>query len=116
MMGAHDALTKLKLSNLAACRHLNVSKDTEPVHARIKRTSSVGEFLRQHRNHTAREINRGTARFCLLIQWRARRDVVGNISNSDQQAPTTTLARLNINRVIKVARILAINSDQWQVA
>ena len=79
---------------------------------RIERAQPVGELLRQHRNHTTREINRGTALKRIDIQGVVGFDVMTDVGNGDDQTVALRAADLDwlaIDGVIKVARIFTIN-------
>ena len=90
---------------------------------RVQRTQAVGEFLRQHRDDAAREVDRGRALVGVFIQRLTRLDVVADVGDCHQQPPAVkrrlaaaTLKRLAVDRVVKVARVFAVDGDQRDIA
>src|SRR5438874_8050958 len=83
----------------------------EPIHSRIKTAHAVTEALRQHRNHSVRQINAVSASARFAIEGTARLNVSGDISNVDPESPTAIVDLFDVNRVVEIACILRIDGD-----
>ena len=96
----------------------HVTDHAQTLHIRIERAQSVGEFFRQHRNHAARKINAGGALVGIDIDGAACVHIVADIGNGHQQAPAFAapdFGGLTIHRIVKIARIFAIDGDQGNI-
>ncbi len=69
----------------------------------------------QHRQHTGREVDRGTARLRFGIHGTPRPHVVTDVGDRDDQAKAPRVW-LGIHRIVEIARILTVDGDQWQLA
>jgi hypothetical protein len=104
------------------CRHEHVADHAQALDLGIERTQAVGQLLRQHRDHAAREVHRGRALVGVVVQRLARLDVVADVGDRHQQAPTlegrlptAALERLAVDGIVEVARVLAVDGDQRHV-
>ncbi len=100
--------------------HHHVAHQYQPVDTRVERAQAVGELLRQHRDHPAREIDAGRAGLRFLVEQPARLDVVAHVGDGDQQPPACAgpvrVERFAIDRIVEVARVLAVDGDHRHVA
>ena len=90
----------------------------QTIDSRIERAQAVGQLFRQHGNHAAREIHRGTALKRIDIQRIVGLDVVTDIGNGNDQSETLTAAdfdRLAVDRIIKVTRVFTIDGHHRYV-
>ena len=96
----------------------HVADHREPVLLGIERAQAVGELLRQHRNDAAREVDRGRALIGIVIERVARLDIVADVGDGHHQPPALAppdLGRLAVDRIVEVARVLAVDRHQRHV-
>ncbi len=110
---AHDGGVEAALGDHAGARHLHVADHAQAVHLRHQRAQVVREFLRQHRQHAAREVDgrRALARF--PVEGHARADVVADIRDGDDE-PVAGAARFREHRVVEVPGVLAVDRHERQ--
>ena len=90
----------------------------EQAAARLKRLEAapaVGQRLGQHRHHPVREVTGVAALASLPVERRTWPDVVCDIGDGDDQAKSRAV-RFCEHRVIEIARVLAIDGDEREVA
>jgi hypothetical protein len=115
----HHRRIELVALEFALGRDHRVADHAQTVDVRVQRAQAVRQLLRQHRNHAAREVDRRGAIQRIGIERRARPHVVRHVGNRHDQTPalcTADLDRLAIDGIVEVARILAIDRDQRNVA
>ena len=95
------------ISPVAEMRH--VADHAQALDLRVERTQAVGELLRQHRNHAAREVHRVAALVGVLVERAAGLDVVRDVGDGDDQAVALALP-LAIDGVVEV---LAPSRRRW---
>ena len=71
----------------------------------------VRELLGQHGQHAAREVDGGRALARFRIEGRARPHVVAHVRDGDEE-PEARAARLGEDRIVEVARVLAVDGDE----
>ena len=98
--------------------HQHVADHRQPVLVRVERTQAVGELLRQHRNDTARKVDRGRTLVGVVVQRIARLDVMADVRDGHQQSPAllaTDLGWLAVHGIVEVARVLAVDRHQRHI-
>ena len=96
----------------------HVAHHAQAFHIRVQRTQAVGQLFRQHGDHAARKIHAGGAVVGVDVNGTAVFYIVAHIGNRDQQTPafaTAYFCRFAINRIVKVARVLAVNGHKCNV-
>ena len=101
--------------DIAAAADMHVAHHAQAIHMRIQRAQAVGQFFRQHRDHAARKIHRVAAQNRLAIQRVTGLHIVADIGNRHHQ-PVAAFFRRAIHRIVEIARGLAVDGDQRQVA
>ena len=87
----------------------------------VERAQAVREFLGQHRDDAAREVDRGRALVSVDVDRRAGAHVVADVGDRDDQAPAVVdlrfaePSRLAVHGVVEVARVLAVDGDERNV-
>jgi hypothetical protein len=89
---------------------MNKYRMCEPIDARIETADAVAQSLRQHRDHTVREVNAVSAPARFSIQRAVRLHVGGDIGNVYTKAPTAP-DPLNMNCIVEIARVIGIDGD-----
>ncbi len=115
----HHGRVELIRLDLPLGRDHRIAHHAQAIHLRIQRAQAVGQLLRQHRDHAPREIDRRGAVDRIHVERLARLHVVRHVGDRHDQAPTLAAAdldRLAIDRVVEVARVLAVDGDQRHVA
>src|SRR5438552_7991823 len=89
----------------------------ETIYVRVQAANSVAQSLRQHRDDAIGQINAVTAPPRLAIECTVRSYVGGNICDVNAEPPTAGVVDLfNVDRVIKVARVIRIDRDDELIA
>ena len=101
--------------DLALRVHAHFAHHAQAVHVRIERTQAVGELLRQHRNHAAREIHRIAALARSRVQRIARAHIMAHVGDRHPQAEPLALA-LAVHSIVEILRRLAVYGHQRQRA
>ena len=94
--------------------HLHVADHAQAVDVGLERTHFVRQFLRQHRDHAPREIDRGSTLARIAVDGVAVADVVRDVGDRDDQAIVLALA-FAIDGVVEVLGGFAIDGDQRQL-
>ena len=122
-MRANHGRVELKGRDFTRVADQHVADHRQPVFVGNQRAQAVGDFLRQHRDHPARKIDRGGTLIGVCVQRLTGLDVVADVGNRHQQAPAAEnglaaagLVRLAVHRVVEVARIFTVDGDQGYVA
>ncbi|VWC36931.1 hypothetical protein BPS26883_06741 [Burkholderia pseudomultivorans] len=114
-----DGRIELVRLDLAARRDHDVAREHAAVDLRIQRAQAVRQFLRQHRDHAAREIDRRAALERVGVEPAARLHVVRHVGDRDDQPEAVAAAdldRLAVDRIVEVARVLAVDRHERHVA
>ena len=117
-MAEHHRRVELVGMDLAFGVDQHVAHHAQALDTRIERTQSVRELLRQHRDDTAREVDRSGAVIGIHVDRSAGLHIVAHVGNGHQQTPALAaayLGRLAIHRIVEVARVLAVNGHQRHV-
>ncbi len=85
--GVHDGRIELVTLQFALGRDHRIAHHAQAIDLRIERAQAVGQLLRQHGNHAAREIHRRGAIERVGIERRARPHIVRHVGNRHDQAP-----------------------------
>ncbi len=106
---------RIEAVGLDVARHgdAHVGHHGQTLDLRVQRAEAVGELLRQHRDHPAREVHRVAAVVGVLVQRPVGGHIVRHVGNRHQQTVTAALA-LAIHRVVEVLGRLAVDGDQRQ--
>ena len=117
-MRMHDGRIELVGLDRALAADHHVGHHHQPVDPRVERAQPVRQLLRQHRDHAPREVHRGRAVLRLGIESRRRPSRSGRRRRSRRSGamPLAAADRLAIDRVVEVARVLAVDRDQRHVA
>ena len=114
-MRVHQTLEKPGFLQVAVTVDEHFADHAQPVRARVQRAQAVRQHLRQHRYDPVGKVHRGTALLGLRVQRRFRLHVGGHICYCHIEFPT--LGRgFAVDRVVEIARVLAVDGDQWQLA
>ncbi len=117
-MAEHHRRIKLVRMDLARSGDEHVAHHAQPLDFRVERTQAVGQLLRQHRDHPAREVDRRGAVVSIHVDGAARFHVMADIRNGHQQPPafaTTDPGRLAIDGIVEVAGVFAVDRHQGNV-
>ncbi|CAJ0881046.1 hypothetical protein R76727_03343 [Ralstonia mannitolilytica] len=96
-----------------------IADHAQAIDLRVQRAQAVGELLRQHRDHAAREVDRSRAVNRIGVQRMPRPDVMRHVRNRHDQAPALAAADLDglcIDGIVKVARVFTVDGHQRDVA
>ena len=95
-------------------------RDAGAVLARPQRAQIVRQRLGQHRHDAVGEIDRVAAPRRLAVERAAGRDIGRDIGDRDDDVPAARVGRVRIglgpDRVVEIARVLAVDRDQREVA
>ncbi|MDR8762404.1 hypothetical protein FEP90_04105 [Burkholderia multivorans] len=114
----HGRIELIRL-DLAARRDHDVACEHAAVDLRVQRAETVRQFLRQHRNHAAREVDRRAALQCVGVEPAARLDVVRHVGDRDDEPEAVAAAdlrRLAVDGIVEVARVFAVDRHERHVA
>ncbi len=120
-MRADHRREELVRVDLALFGDEHVAHHRHAILVRVQRTQAVGELLRQHRDHAAREVHRGRAFISIVVDRLARLHVVAHVGNRDHEPPTVRrldaadLRGLAVHGVVEVACIFAVDRDERDV-
>ena len=122
-MRVDDGWVKLVGVNLAIGGDHHVAGHGQALDVGVQRAQAIGQFLGQHGNHAAREVDRGGALVGVVIQRFTRFDVMTDVGNGHNQAPafhgTFAAPQLDgfaVHGVVEVTRIFTVNGDQGHIA
>ena len=111
-----DRLVESRLAQFAGLAHMHVADECQSLHARHERAEMIRQIFRQHGYHPIRKVHRGGARPRFQVQRRAVAHVIADVRDRDNQAPTAAGLRLGVHGVVEIARILAIDGHERQIA
>ena len=114
-MTAHHRRIELRRTQLTAARDRHVRRKAQAIDVRLQRAQLVRQRIRQHRQHTAREIHRRAALRGFRVERRARTHVMADVRNRDDQ-PIARRRLLGVHRIVEVFRIRPVDRDQRQFA
>lgn len=114
-MGAHHGGVEAVFFNIARVSDDHIAHHAQTLDIRIERADAVGQVFRQHRNHTAREVNTGAAFLSVRVDSVIGADIMADIGNRHDQ---TVIASdfLGKHGIVKIARRFAVYRYQRQVA
>ena len=107
---------KARALQLAFFVNLHLGDQCRTVLPGQQRAPAIRQGFGQHGHNLAGQINRIAAQRRRLIQRRTRMHIVRDIGNRDPEAIAARRQRLGIDRIVKVARVFAINSHKRKVA
>ena len=110
---ADASLIEGKPSTLAFGIELQFANERKAPLIGSQRAEIITKMRRQHRQYGSGEINASSSLNGRSLDQRARRDIVRNISNRDQQFKSCSRP-FDIDGVIKIACIFAINRDKGE--
>ncbi len=113
---ADDAFAQLVAENLAAVVDLHDAGQHQPVHLRAQAADVGRKLERQHGHGAVGKIDAGAAQSRLLIEGRAGRDVVGDVGDVDLKFVVAVSSMPDGDGVVEVARGLAVDSDDREIA
>ncbi len=114
-LGAEHRRIELVVAHFALRADRHLAHHRQAIDVGIERAQAVGDLLRQHRDHAAREVHRGTALARREVERIAVPDVVADIGDRHPQAPVAALAA-GVDRVVEVLRRLAVDGDEVELA
>ena len=121
-LGPDDGGIELRLQHAAVGGQEELDALGKPLDLGLERAQTVGQLLRQHRNHTAWKVHAGGAVVRINVNGRSVFHIVAHIRNCHQQTPafdrrlaTALGSRLTVHRVVKVARVFAVNRHQGNI-
>ena len=115
---AEHRRVELVARDAAIRRDRHVADHRQAVHVRIQRAQAVGDLLRQHRDHAAREIHRGAALQRIRIERVAGPHVVADIGDRDAQAEACIFPSCfpdRVHRVVEILRRFAVDGDERKI-
>ena len=114
-MRTHYCRIEMVFLDIAGISNHHIAHHTQAFDIRIERADAVGQILRQHWNHTAREIHAGTAFLSIYINRVIRVDIMTDIGYRHHQ---TVIAAdfFGKNRIVKVPRSFTVNGYQRQIS
>lgn len=115
-MGVDHRFVELIAGQLAGLGQGHLADHGQPVDQWIQRAETIGQHLRQHRDHPLGEIHRVAAPGRLFVQRRTDLHVVRDIGDRHEQAPAAAAFGLGVHRVVEVAGILAVDGDEGHLA
>ena len=112
----HHAAQECMAALVAVRVEHHAHRQARPVHAFLQGAEIGGEFLRQHRHDAVGEIGAVAALQGFLVQRRARRHIMGDIGDGDEDDMAALVGRIVIrprpHRIVMVARIFRIDGDE----
>ena len=114
--GANHAAREFRRDDFAVRVEFHDRAHHQAVLVRIERADSVREFLGQHGHGAIGKINGSAAQARLAIERRAAPDVMRNVGNVHLQLPVAVFEALHVHGVVEIARRLAVNRDDRQIA
>ena len=113
-MRVNNRRIELVGSRLAFGRNERVANHDETIDMRVERAEAIRELLGQHRHNRSRKVDGCASHLRIAIEGRPRPHVVTHIGNRDKQTPAR-IRLFAVNRVVEVARVLAVDRYEWQV-
>jgi hypothetical protein len=101
--------------DIAAWAEIHLADHAQAIDAGVERTDAVRQRLRQHRDHAPREVHRVAAVGRLEVERIAGTHVVAHVRDRDVELETLALG-IAVDRIVEVARRLAIDRDERQIA
>ena len=117
-MAAHHGRVELVGMDFTLGGHQHVADHAQALDLGVERAQAIAQFLRQHRNDTARKIHAGGALVGVNINGAAGLHIVADIGNRHQQAPALAaphLGWLAVHRIVKVARVFTVDGHQRHI-
>ena len=84
----------------------------QPIHLGHEGAQAIGEGLGEHGNDPAREVDARAPGLRALVQGAARLDVMANVGDGHQQAPSRAASGLGEDRVVEVLGVLPIDGHE----
>ena len=112
---AHHAGVDLRLQRQAGAIDHHVGDHAQAVDVGLERAGTVGQPLREHRQHAAGQVHGGRATQRLGVQGRAILHVVRDVGDGHHQAPAPGVL-LAEDRVVEVTCVFTVDGDQPQRA
>ncbi|MNM71515.1 hypothetical protein D3C81_831830 [compost metagenome] len=120
-VGVNHRFVEAVVGHFAGFGDGHLANHGQTIDLRVQRAQTVGQLLRQHRDHALGEVHRVAANLRFGIQRRTEFHVAGYVGNRHVQLPATgeqaQLARtgLAVDRVIEVAGIFTVDGDERQM-
>ena len=92
------------------------SREDQPVSPRHQRANAVGKLFGQHRQYLARQINAGRPFVGLAVERRPFADVVRHVGDVNPHQVAPVFQALQVDCVVKVLGVGAVNSENVLVA
>ena len=108
---AQQRRIELRACDATVVRDVHLAHESGALDFRHQRTEVIRQLLRQHRQHPVREIDAGRARVRVGIECGPRLHVMADIGDRHQQPPAAA-AGLGVDRIVEVARVLAVNGRE----
>ena len=113
--GTHDAAPEAMPSLSPRAIKAHFHEKAAAIFARAQAAPAIGKRLGQHGHNAIGEINRIAARPGFAVQMAVRADIMRHISDGDRDLPAGAVG-FSMYGIIEIARIIAINRHQRQVA
>ena len=106
-----DAVVQLVAHDRAAPIDVHHARLHQPVDVRVQAAQAGGEFRRKHVDGAVGEVDRGGALVGLDVERAALGHVVRHVGDVHAEAEAAVLQPLQRDRVVEVARVLAVDRD-----
>ena len=113
---ANHAGREIGARHLARRVHFHDRAHHQAVHFRIERADAVRKLLRQHGHSAVREIDGRAAQPRFAIERRAPANVVRNVRDVHLQLVVPARQRADVDGVVEIARGLAVDRHNRQIA
>ena len=113
---ADDAGKKFVFDDAPLGVEFHQRRHHQPVHVGVQAADAVRELQRQHGHGAVGEIDGSAPQARLAVQGGAGLDVVGHIRDVNVEQVVAPSQALDVHRIVKVLRGLAVDGDDGQAA
>ncbi|MNJ62826.1 hypothetical protein D3C77_586810 [compost metagenome] len=104
------------LHDLHLLIEFHFTRKCEPIHLRIQGTNTVRQPMWQHRDHPIHQIHTASTVIRFLIKLRLLLHIIANIGNMHAQLDVAIRQTFNVNGIIQILGILAIDRHNYLIA
>ena len=108
---AHEATAEAVRGLAAVGADSEFGKQAATILIRTETAPALRERFWQHGDDAVGEIDAVTTVPRLVVEWRARADVMGYVGDSHDQ-PETVAVRLGPDRIVEITRVVAVDRDE----